>query len=152
GLTAFWENMREYKTPDGNKDYRIYGRAADLLRQAQKADKMLASQPDFQMMAADVFYNDACAKAVAKKPAEAVAALREAVGFGWENLEHMSQDPDLDSIHDTAGYKTFFADAVKARQDMLATRVAGQMEQTAQFEFNFEVEDVTGKSISKAGF
>jgi thiol-disulfide isomerase/thioredoxin len=152
GLTAFWENMREYKTADGNTDYRIYGRAADLLRGARKIDKTLADQPDFRVMAADVFYNDACAKAVSKKPAEAVAALREAVGFGWENLEHMSQDHDLDSIHDTAGYKTFFAEAVQARQEMLAARVVRQMEETAQFEFNFDVEDVTGKRISKAGF
>jgi thiol-disulfide isomerase/thioredoxin len=159
GLTAFWENMREFKTAGGKIDYRIYRRAADLLRRAQNANRRLADQADFQVMAADVFYNDACAKGVEQKPAEAVAALREAVGFGWEDLELLSQDADLASVRDTAEYKKFFTEAKKivaaarqARKDAMVADVVQEMEQTTPFEFSFDVEDVKGNRISKAGF
>src|SRR5262245_16636533 len=152
GLTAFWENMREVQTDDGKADHRLYTRAAELFRLALKIDKTLADQAEFRTMAADVFYNDASARGVEKKTAECLAALREAVEFGWENLDHMSQDPDLDSVHDTAEYKTFFAEARQARKVVLAATVARQIEETTPFEFDFDVEDVTGKRISKAGF
>jgi thiol-disulfide isomerase/thioredoxin len=152
GLMAFWENMREVQTDDGKDDHRLYTRAANLVRRALKTDRTLADQAGFRMMAADVFYNEACAKAVEKKTAECLAALREAVEFGWENLDHMSQDPDLDSVHDTAEYKKFFAEARQARKVVLAAKVARQIEETTPFEFDFDVEDVTGKRISKAGF
>jgi thiol-disulfide isomerase/thioredoxin len=159
GLTAFWENMREVKTAGGKNDYRLYQRAADLLRRALKTDKTLSDQDDFRKMAADVFYNDACAKGVEKKPAECIAALREAVRFGWENFDHMSQDGDLASVRDTAEYKKFFAEAQKtaatarqARKEAMAAAVVKEMEKTTPFEFNFDVEDVTGKRISKADF
>src|SRR5262249_52904925 len=138
GLIAFWENMREVKTDDGKDDYRLYTRAADLVRRALKTDKTLADQAGFRAMAADVFYNDACAKGVEKKNAECLAALREAVEFGWENLEHMSQDADLDSVHDMAEYREFFAEARQARKDVLAARVARQIEATTPFEFDFD--------------
>jgi thiol-disulfide isomerase/thioredoxin len=159
GLTAFWENMREYKSADGKVDYRIYRRAADLLRRGTKADASLGDQSDFRVMAADAFYNDACAKAVDKKATESVAALREAVGFGWEDLDHLSQDADLASIRETAEYKKFLTEAQRmvdaahqARKVALEPQVVKEMEETTSFEFSFDVEDVRGKRISKAGF
>jgi thiol-disulfide isomerase/thioredoxin len=157
GLTAFWENMREVKTADSRDDYRLYRRAADLLRRALKTDKALGDRADFRTMAADVFYNDACAKGVEKKTAECIAALREAVHFGWENLDHMSQDGDLASVRDTAEFKTLFAEAEKMvatarqkRKEAIVAAIVKEMEETTLFEFAFDVEDVTGKRIAKA--
>jgi thiol-disulfide isomerase/thioredoxin len=159
GLVAFWENMREVKTAEGKNDYRMYGRAADLVRRAIQTEKTLRDRPDFREMAADVFYNEACAKSIDKKLAECIAALRLTVSFGWENLEHTAQDADLASVRDTPEYKKFLAEAEKtveiarqARKAALVDEVVEEMAATKPFEFRFDVEDVTGKRISTAGF
>ncbi len=159
GLAAFAEYMREDKSAAGKADYGLYGRAADLVRRALKTDKTLSDRPEFKEMAADVFYNDACAKCVDKQPAASLAALREAVRFGWENLEHMAQDADLASVRGTSDYKKFLAEAEKtvetarqARHAALVAEVVEEMAATKPFAFSFDLEDVTGKRISTAGF
>ena len=42
--------------------------------------------------------------------------------------------------------------ARQARKQAMISEVLGEMEQMTPFEFDFDVEDVTGKRISKAGF
>lgn len=159
GLTAFWENMREVKTADGKDDYSLYRRAADLVRRALQSDKSLSDRSDFRRMAVDVFYNDACAKGAAQTAAECIAALREAVLFGWDDLDHLSQDSDLAAVRDTADFKTFFSEAQKtietarqARKQAMLAEVVVEMADTTPFDFRFDVEDVTGMRISKAGY
>ncbi len=80
----YWNNVWDAETEDDKPDYALFRRAADLFRQAAKADKSLVENPAFKEMAVDVFYSDARAKGAAKQPAESIAALREALSYGWE--------------------------------------------------------------------
>jgi hypothetical protein len=67
---------------------------------AQVADclvQMMPHQPQ-------VHYNRACVMGRLRRCEEALSALERAVDCGWRDLVHLSVDPDLDSIRDTARY------------------------------------------------
>jgi hypothetical protein len=49
-------------------------------------------------------YNRACVMGRLRRSDEALASLELAIDFGWRDLVHLSLDPDLDSIRDTARY------------------------------------------------
>jgi hypothetical protein len=49
-------------------------------------------------------YNRACVMGRLRRSEEALSSLEQAVNCGWRDLVHLSLDPDLDSIRDTARY------------------------------------------------
>lgn len=63
------------------------------------------------------WYNLACLEARARRPAEALQALHQAVALGYADAAHMAQDADLASLH---GYEPF------QRLLAVATENAGQ--------------------------
>jgi non-specific serine/threonine protein kinase len=48
----------------------------------------------------NVLYNAACTYALLQKPAEALEMLKKAMKAGWTNVDWISRDPDLISLHD----------------------------------------------------
>jgi non-specific serine/threonine protein kinase/serine/threonine-protein kinase len=86
-----------------------YGEAANLFREAvQVASK--AAQPGPLI---DVWYNFACAAAIAGRRDEALNYLSEAIKHGEEDSEAIADDPDLKSLR---GDPRFNALLAKARQ------------------------------------
>jgi tetratricopeptide (TPR) repeat protein len=54
---------------------------------------------------AGVHYNLACSYSLTHQLELAIEALEAAIQFGYRNLEHMAQDPDLKNLRQHAGYK-----------------------------------------------
>jgi predicted Zn-dependent protease len=52
-----------------------------------------------------VWYNLACSYALVGKPTEALNALGRSVSMGYDDLDHLSKDPDLDSIRQDPRFK-----------------------------------------------
>ncbi len=54
---------------------------------------------------ANVFYNLSCSHALLNQEAEALAALRQALELGYDDLSWMGQDPDLSALRKSEGYR-----------------------------------------------
>ena len=59
------------------------------------------------------WYNFACVAATAHDPDRAVEHLREAVGHGYEDIDHIRADDDLKSLHGHPRFEEFLTDARK---------------------------------------
>ena len=65
-------------------------------RRALQVDlRLVQLQPQNEM----AMYNLACSYALVSRKAEALEALRRAVGLGYANLDYLMNDPDLTSLH-----------------------------------------------------
>jgi non-specific serine/threonine protein kinase len=74
-------------------NYAAVGRSEDAVRQLQTA---VALRPGDS----SVLYNAACTYALSQKPAEAIEMLKRAMKAGWTNVDWISRDTDLISLHD----------------------------------------------------
>ncbi len=62
------------------------------------------------------WYNIACAYSLMEDHDEAVAALEKSVEFGYDDLDWMQRDPDLDNIRDHPRYKAL-VEKLEQRRD-----------------------------------
>jgi hypothetical protein len=67
---------------------------------AEVADRLVQMMPTRPQ----VHYNRACVMGRLRRGDEALASLERAIALGWRDLVHLSLDPDLESIRDTARY------------------------------------------------
>jgi len=67
---------------------------------AEVADRLVQMMPHRPQ----VHYNRACVMGRLRRSDEALASLEQAVHCGWRDLVHLSVDPDLESIRNTARY------------------------------------------------
>lgn len=73
--------------------YTKSGRIADGLRMDRKLVRL-------QPANATAHYNLACSLALTKRNGAALRALRQAIELGYNDLDWMQQDPDLDALKD----------------------------------------------------
>lgn len=71
--------------------YTKVGRIADGLKMDRKLVRL---EPDN----ATAHYNLACSLALCKKRPDALRSLRKAVDLGYDDLDWMQQDPDLETL------------------------------------------------------
>jgi RimJ/RimL family protein N-acetyltransferase len=81
---------------------------------ARRADRMPEAMNWYrQALAAGyqggwMFYEMGCLSARGGEVEEALAFLQQALENGWTDLDHMTQDPDLESLHGHPGWETLF--------------------------------------------
>jgi tetratricopeptide (TPR) repeat protein len=73
--------------------YTKTGRIADGLKMDRKLVRLLPKN-------ATAHYNLACSLALCKRKTDAVKSLQRAVDLGYDDLDWMTQDPDLDVLKD----------------------------------------------------
>ncbi|MFO0808954.1 MAG: protein kinase [Gemmataceae bacterium] len=95
------------------------GRTDEALRMAEEA---VANEP----LSTHLAYNAACVFALAVPKAKAdpaaqarhadraIALLKRAVALGWDNVDHMKQDTDLNPLRGRDDFRTLLADLEKA--------------------------------------
>lgn len=71
--------------------YTKVGRVADGLKMDRKLVRLEPANPT-------AHYNLACSLALCKKRPDALRALRTAVSLGYDDLDWMEQDPDLEIL------------------------------------------------------
>jgi tetratricopeptide (TPR) repeat protein len=80
----------------------IEGRREDARRSVEAAIATGAN-------AGNIYYNLACALAIAHKSDDALAALETAAARGWSDVAHMVGDPDLASLRDSPRFAALVA-------------------------------------------
>ncbi len=74
-------------------NYAAVSRTEDAIRQLHTAVTLRPSD-------SNVLYNAACTYALLHQPVEALEMLKRAMKAGWTNIDWISRDPDLISLHD----------------------------------------------------
>lgn len=82
--------------------YTRQGRIAEGLKMDRKLVKL---QPGN----ATAHYNLACSLALSKRKADALRELQQAVQLGYNDLDWMQQDPDLDALKQHPHYQSLLA-------------------------------------------
>lgn len=82
--------------------YTRQGRIADGLKMDRKLVKL---QPGN----ATAHYNLACSLALSKRKADALRELHQAVQLGYNDIDWMQQDPDLDELKQHPDYQSLLA-------------------------------------------
>ena len=78
-------------------------------RDYASAAKVLTIGTELRPNRPDIWYNYACALARIGSKKEAIAALEKSVETGWTAVEHLKNDPDLESLHGTDGFRAVVA-------------------------------------------
>jgi Flp pilus assembly protein TadD len=78
--------------------YTKVGRIADGLKMDRKLVRL---EPDN----ATAHYNLACSLALCKKRPDALRSLRKAVSLGYDDIDWMQQDPDLEILKKDPGFQ-----------------------------------------------
>lgn len=82
--------------------YTKVGRIADGLKMDRKLVRLEPKN-------ATAHYNLACSLALSKKRPDALRSLRKAISLGYDDLDWMEQDPDLEILKDDEGFKKLLA-------------------------------------------
>jgi tetratricopeptide (TPR) repeat protein len=73
--------------------YTKVGRISDGLKMDRKLVRLLPKN-------ATAHYNLACSLALSKRRTDALRSLKRAVDLGYDDIDWMTQDPDLDDLKD----------------------------------------------------
>lgn len=71
--------------------YTRTGRIEDGLRMDRRLVRLLPDNPN-------AYYNLACSLALKKRQSEAIDTLEKAVSLGYDDVDWLMQDPDLDTL------------------------------------------------------
>ncbi|MFN9372506.1 MAG: TlpA family protein disulfide reductase [Planctomycetaceae bacterium] len=127
-------------------------KSGTYVRKLFKANAEAANNPQIRGFAGVVMYNLACAEALDNRATDAFTTLKEAVGYGFNDLNQMMKDDDLASVRqlpDWAGFETEAKALVKAAAQK---EIDSLLAANEPFDFNFELDDIGGKKVSKADF
>lgn len=105
-------SVHEEKTPKEPKVQKNDGQA--VYRQAvrkyddgsfEEAAKLFRQAAELKFEPAASYYNEGCSWALAGKTEKAISALESAIEAGYDDVDHMEEDPDLESLHDNEAFK-----------------------------------------------
>ncbi len=97
------------------KDYAAASRKyLEAVRFMPRVKRHVLGMPFVMRSEPAAWYNAACCLAQAGEAEDAIACLRKAFRHGYEDWEHMLQDPDLKPLHGSPVFETFCA-AARAR-------------------------------------
>ena len=82
--------------------YTKHGRIADGLRMDRKLVRLLPQN-------ATAHYNLACSLALSKRKTAALRSLQHAVKLGYNDLDWLQQDPDLDGLKQHPGFNALIS-------------------------------------------
>lgn len=71
----------------------------------EEAAKLFHKAAEQKFEPAASCYNEACSWALAGNQDKAIAALGQAIEAGYDDVDHMEEDADLESLHDNAAFK-----------------------------------------------
>jgi len=99
-----------------------------------KAKQILESLALLQPDNSHVFYNLACVESLMKNEQQAVAFLKEAFNRGYQNFEHMVNDPDLLYVRASEQWKEVLNSFKQVKQEPVVLNTNAQKEAKPQVE------------------
>ncbi len=168
-----WEVLRQYflrvrlratqlaRMGNPQEKYEVYKLAADLARRISSQYAALASREQgtpqgakwadelqkFKKENNQVLYNEACALAIAGDKEKSIAALRNALDWGFGNLNFMLNDFDLASVTESPEFLAMLGEDLKKYKEQLKEAALKNLESFPSTEFDIELPDLDGNLV-----
>lgn len=144
------EAMQKVQSKEFDAAYQAY-RESGLF-----AQEFIAKFPDLdaseKLTMNAVFYDQACGLAMGGENAAALDALDRAFNFGWNDLDHMSQDSDLESLRKTPEFAARLQTWEQAIAAKSAEFAAAEIAAFQSYPFDFTLPDLDAKPVNLADY
>ena len=121
----------------------VYGQALEGLNSLGLPKEQIGSVSQI------IHYNTACARSLQGLTAQAIAALKRAFDAGWDDLDHMAKDGDLDPIRESGDYLALIASRVGALDKKAAAQATAVLARGAKFDYALpNIRSLDGKKLS----
>jgi thiol-disulfide isomerase/thioredoxin len=135
---------------DRDKSYEALDGALKLAQQFVQANAPVPIEYDSKL--SQIFYNGACSLALQGQHDDAKAALRQAVKFGWDEMDYLHGDPDLKEVCQRPDFETDLAAWVAAARSRRIEFGRSKLAQGTSFPFDFTLQDLQGNVARLADF
>jgi thiol-disulfide isomerase/thioredoxin len=141
------ETMQAGNTKDGN---------ALFLKSADYAKKLRAAHPGLNPNEKNVLlhalYNEACAEALQGQVDKALAALKDCVESGWNDMDHIDKDKDFDGIRKDPKFVALHKELSEKIASRSLENTRKLLAEQKPFDFDFTLPNLDGKKVSKKDF
>ncbi len=124
--------------------------AAATMRRLAAAHKDLG--PGERLALSSALYNEACVRARDRQARKALGALAEAIDAGFDAVEMLDTDPDLDSLRALPGFRELKATADHKARIRARERARRSLASSKPYRFDFQLPDLGGKMVSRSDF
>ncbi len=124
--------------------------AAATMRRLAVAHKDLG--PGERLTLSSTLYKEACVHARDRQARKALGALAEAIDAGFELVELLETDPDLDTLRALPGFRELKATAEQKARIRTRERARSALAVSKPYRFDFELPDLGGKMVSRSDF
>ncbi|MFN0056281.1 MAG: TlpA family protein disulfide reductase [Planctomycetales bacterium] len=119
------------------------------LRRALEVDSGMIHVQDFQKFIYTAFIDEASLLAKEQKLPESLGALKELIDYGFLQTEGFDEINALAEVRALPEYAELVDETREKLKAAILMEVAEAFESTVPFDFDFDLEDVTGKKVSK---
>lgn len=123
--------------------YDFFRQSAELARQAQARGARIPKD-----VLASWIYNEACAYAKAGDTAKAMKSLEEAVVKGFDDMDLIASDPDIESLRTAADFDKQLDGWKAAAAEYVITSAKEELAAGESFPFSFKLTDLDGEEQS----
>lgn len=141
------ERMQNKEPDKGNQ---AFATSAEVARKLIAAKTKLPEDAAAQLGV--VFYYDACVASLAQDADKAIAALGDAIQWGFNDFGLMERDQDLAFLRKRPDYSQLLATWKKTAQEVTVKHARDDLAAGVSFPFEFSLTDTTGKPIRLADF
>ncbi|MBM3998710.1 MAG: TlpA family protein disulfide reductase [Planctomycetes bacterium] len=146
------QNVGRMRTNQGETE-KAYATYAESAKHARALIASGESIPEgANSFLSNVFYNDACARSLAKDTAAAQSAIEEALKFGFNDFEMLKTDEDLVALRAVPEFAGKLAGWETAAAEVHKRKAAEELAGFQSFPFDFEVTDVDGNPHKLADY
>lgn len=124
--------------------------AAATMRRLAAAHKDLG--PGERLALSSALYNEAWVRAVDGQARKALGALAEAIDAGFDLVELLETDPDLDLLRALPGFQELKTTAEHKARIRARERARRSLAGSKPYRFDFELPDLGGKTVSRSDF
>ena len=128
----------------------LWLKAAETMRRLAAAHKDLS--PGERLVLSSALYNEACVRAVDGQAQKALGALAEAIDAGFDLVELLETDPDLDSLRALPRFRELKTKAEHKARIRARERARRSLAVSRPYRFDFELPDLGGKTVSRSDF
>ena len=121
--------------------YDAFALAGELARDAVEAGEAPAGAGPL----GSVFYNSACALALAGEPETAAEHLALAFEYGWDDIQQLKDDPDLKTVRELPAFGEKLAAWEQAAREAALAEARRLLEEGESFPLKFTYNDTTGR-------
>lgn len=131
----------------GETDYDKYAEACDMIMELMENHEKTELQPHANAIYV-ILYNGACAHSMNNEVDKALSTFKLAVEYGWDDVEHTMNDPDLVNLRANTGFQEFVMEMGAIAERTAVENIPAEV----SFPFDFSLTTIDDKPLRLADY